>query len=115
MSDLNFLDDEKWKLLSQYYDANNLLIYCLNNSGEVDDKLKRDVTITNRCHPKSPQVLQLRNLVGSHSKLETKNGEQGTGVGQTTTIFNIETLNAPNAVLNLGGTLHGDQTDTQNH
>jgi HEAT repeat protein len=50
-----------------------------------------------------------------NEKLEIKNGEQETAVGQTTTIFNIETLNAPNAALNLGGTIHGDQSGTQNH
>ena len=50
-----------------------------------------------------------------NEKLEIKNGEQETAVGQTTTIFNIETLNAPNAALNLGGTIHGDQTSTQSH
>jgi len=50
-----------------------------------------------------------------NEKLEIKNGEQETAVGQTTTIFNIETLNAPNAALNLGGSIHGDQSGTQNH
>jgi vesicle coat complex subunit len=50
-----------------------------------------------------------------NEKLEIKNGEQEAGVGQTTNIFNIETLNAPNAALNLGGTIHGDQSGTQNH
>jgi HEAT repeat protein len=50
-----------------------------------------------------------------NSNLELKNAEQGTEVGQTTTIFNIKTLNAPNAALNLGGTIHGDQTGTQRH
>jgi HEAT repeat protein len=48
-----------------------------------------------------------------NEKLEIKNGEQETAVGQTTTIFNIETLNAPNAALNLGGIIHGDQSGTQ--
>jgi hypothetical protein len=50
-----------------------------------------------------------------NEKLEIKNGEQETAVGQTTTIVNIETLNAPNAALNLGGTIHGDQIGTQSH
>jgi HEAT repeat protein len=50
-----------------------------------------------------------------NEKLEIKNGEQGAAVGQTTQIFKIETLNAPNAALNLGGTIHGDQTGTQSH
>jgi hypothetical protein len=50
-----------------------------------------------------------------NEKLEIKNGEQETAVGQTTTIFKIETLNAPNAALNLGGIIHGDQTGTQSH
>jgi HEAT repeat protein len=50
-----------------------------------------------------------------NEKLEIKNGEQGASVGETTNIFNIETLNAPNAALNLGGTIHGDQMGTQSH
>jgi hypothetical protein len=50
-----------------------------------------------------------------NSNLEFKNAEQGTEVRQTTTIFNIKTLNAPNAAVNLGGTIHGDQTGTQSH
>lgn len=50
-----------------------------------------------------------------NSNLELKNAEQGTEVGQTTTIINIKTLNAPNAALNLGGTIHGDQSGIQSH
>ncbi|MBE9129375.1 MULTISPECIES: HEAT repeat domain-containing protein [unclassified Coleofasciculus] len=50
-----------------------------------------------------------------NEKLEIKNGEQGASVGETTNIFNIETFNATNAALNLGGTIHGDQSGTQNH
>jgi HEAT repeat protein len=50
-----------------------------------------------------------------NEQLEIKNGEQGASVGKTTNIFNIKTLNAPNAALNLGGTIHGDQTGTQRH
>jgi HEAT repeat protein len=50
-----------------------------------------------------------------NEKLEIKNGEQETAVGQTTTIFKIETLNAPHAALNLGGIIHGDQIGTQSH
>ena len=44
--DLDFLCDEKWKLLNQYYEANNLLINCLNNSGGVNDKLRREIEET---------------------------------------------------------------------
>jgi hypothetical protein len=50
-----------------------------------------------------------------NSKLELKNAGQGTEVRQTTTIFNIDTFNAPNAALNLGGIIHGDQLGTESH
>ena len=50
-----------------------------------------------------------------NSNLELKNAEQVTGVRQATTIFNIDTLNAPNGAINMGGTIHGDQTGTQSH
>lgn len=50
-----------------------------------------------------------------NEKLEIKNGAQEASVGETTNIFNIETLNASNAALNVGGTIHGDQTGTQSH
>lgn len=50
-----------------------------------------------------------------NEKLELKNGEQGTVVGETTNIFNIDTLNAPNGAINLGGTIYGAQLGTQSH
>ncbi|MBD1915145.1 MULTISPECIES: HEAT repeat domain-containing protein [Cyanophyceae] len=46
--------------------------------------------------------------------LENQHGRQGIAAGQATTIFNIDTLHAPNAAINLGGTIYGDQIGTQN-
>jgi HEAT repeat protein len=48
-----------------------------------------------------------------NEKLNMQNEAQVSPTGQTTNIIKIGTLNAPNAALNLGGTIHGDQTGTQ--
>ena len=66
--------------------------------------------IQNRCNFYNYEI---RQDAIQNEKLEIKNGEQAAAVEQTTNIFNIETLNAPNAALNLGGTINGDQTGTQ--
>jgi len=66
--------------------------------------------IQNRCNFYNYEIWQ---DAIQNEKLEIKNGEHETAVGQTTTIFKIETLNAPNAALNLGGIIHGDQSGTQ--
>jgi HEAT repeat protein/DNA polymerase III delta prime subunit len=44
-----------------------------------------------------------------------ENEEQGSATQPPTTIFNIETLHAPGAAINLGGTIQGDQIGSQPH
>ncbi|NJK76217.1 MAG: HEAT repeat domain-containing protein [Microcoleus sp. SU_5_6] len=46
---------------------------------------------------------------------ENQQSKTGNPPGQTTNIYNIDTLNASNSALNLGGTIHGNQSSTQNH
>jgi predicted NACHT family NTPase len=41
--DLEFLRDEQWKLLQQYYSANELLITCLNSKGEVRNDVRKEI------------------------------------------------------------------------
>ncbi len=69
-------------------------------------------TIQDRCKFYNYEIWQ---EAIQNSKLDLKNGEQGAAVGQTTNIFNIDNFNAPNAALNLGGTIHGDQSGIQSH
>jgi hypothetical protein len=48
-------------------------------------------------------------LPTQHRESEAENPSR-----QTTNIYNIDTLNAANSALNLGGTIHGNQSSTQN-
>jgi len=43
---LHFLGEEQWKLLEKYYEANNLLMNCLNNCGVVNNKLRKEIEET---------------------------------------------------------------------
>ncbi|HEY9831890.1 MAG TPA: hypothetical protein V6D26_15005, partial [Stenomitos sp.] len=68
--------------------------------------------IQNRCKYYNHQIWQ---ATIQNAKLNMQNEAQVSPTGQTTNIFNIDTLNAPHAAVNLGGTIQGDQTGTQSH
>ncbi|BAZ25512.1 putative signal transduction protein containing Nacht domain [Kalymmatonema gypsitolerans NIES-4073] len=43
---LHFLKDEQWELLKQYYDANNLLVDCLNIGCVVSNEVRQEIEDT---------------------------------------------------------------------
>ncbi|MBD2208105.1 NACHT domain-containing NTPase [Calothrix sp. FACHB-1219] len=43
---LNFFSEEHWRLLDQYYNANQLLVICLNTSSEVSHEVKKQIVDT---------------------------------------------------------------------
>jgi len=49
------------------------------------------------------------------AKLKSQHGNQKVVAQEATTVFNIGTLHAPGAAINLGGTIQGDQIGTQPH
>ena len=69
-------------------------------------------TIQNRCQFYNYEIWQesIQN-----AKSDSHKKEQASVTGQTMTVFNIDTLHAPNAAINLGGTIQGDQIGTQSH
>ncbi|AFZ60599.1 NACHT domain-containing NTPase [Anabaena cylindrica FACHB-243] len=44
--DLSFLSDEKWQLLHQYYNANKLLIDCINSNCKVSSEVRKEIEDT---------------------------------------------------------------------
>ncbi|WP_442945222.1 NACHT C-terminal helical domain 2-containing protein [Nostoc sp.] len=43
---LDYLKNEQWELLKQYYDANKLLIDCLNRACTVSDTVRQEIEDT---------------------------------------------------------------------
>ncbi|NJL44946.1 MAG: hypothetical protein HC922_02765 [Leptolyngbyaceae cyanobacterium SM2_3_12] len=66
--------------------------------------------IQNRCQFYNYEIWQQST---QNAKSESQKTENTAKTGQMTNIFNIETFQANNSAINLGGTVHGDQIGKQ--